>query len=105
MSKIKIAFVGNYQYNCGSSNALLGYVRAGEAMNCDVRVSDFGYIDKIIITTIPVANKTWRPDLLVIVYESYPFLSEAKISRICSSTPRSKRDRKSTRLNSSHSSI
>ena len=91
MSEIKIAFVGNYQYNCGSSNALLGYVRAGKAINCDVRVSDFGHVDKIIRKTIPVADKTWRPDLLVIVYESYPFLSEAEIGRICSSTPRSKR--------------
>lgn len=91
MNEIKIAFVGNYEYNCGSSNTLLGYVRAGESLNCDVRASDFGYIDRIIRSSIPIADKGWRPDLLVIVYESYPFLSNEQISEICSFIPRSKR--------------
>jgi len=91
MDKIKIAFVGNYQYNCGSSNTLLGYVRAGESFNYDIRVSDFGYIDKTIRSSIPVADKSWQPDLLVIVCESYPFLSKEQIDQICSFIPRSKR--------------
>jgi len=91
MDKIKIAFVGNYQYNCGSSNTLLGYVRAGESFNYDIRVSDFGYIDETIRSSIPVADKSWQPDLLVIVYESYPFLSKEQIDQICSFIPRSKR--------------
>lgn len=91
MGKVKIAFVGNYKYNCGSSNTLLGYVRAGENLNFDIRVSDFGYIDEVIRSSIPVAGKSWRPDLLVIVYESYPFLSNEQIDQICSFIPRSKR--------------
>ena len=73
---MKIAFVGNYQYNCGSSNTLLGYYKAGLRMNHDIRASEYGYVDDAIRTIIPVASKSWKPDLLVIVYESYPFLSE-----------------------------
>lgn len=87
----KIAFVGNYQYNCGSSNTLLGYVKAGKTLNWDVRVSEFGYIDDTIRATIPVADRNWRPNLLVIVYESYPFLSSETIDEICTFIPRSKR--------------
>lgn len=87
----KIAFAGNYEYHCGSSNTLLGYVKAGKACGCDIRVSEFGYADKTIKSVIPVAAKDWRPDLLVIVYESYPFLSEKTIDQICRFIPRSKR--------------
>lgn len=87
----KIAFVGNYQYNCGSSNTLLGYVKAGKILNGDIRVSEFGYIDSTIRTTIPVADRNWQPDLLVIVYESWPFLSSETINEICAFIPRSKR--------------
>lgn len=87
----KIGFVGNYQYHCGSSNTLLGYVKAGRDLNCDIRVSEFGYIDKTIKSAIPVAKRDWQPDLLVIVYESYPFLSNETIDEICTFIPPSKR--------------
>lgn len=90
-SATKIAFVGNYEYHCGSSNTLLGYVRAGKKLNCDIRASEFGYIDNIVKSSIPVANIDWKPDLLVIVYESYPFLSKKLINQICSKVPRSRR--------------
>ena len=86
----KIAFVGNFQYNCGSSNTLLGYVKAASKLGHEVRVSEFGYIDETIRKTIPVANRDWEADLLVIVYESYPFLSEADIDEIIKKVPRSK---------------
>ena len=88
---MKIAFVGNYQYNCGSSNALLGYVKAGEILGHDVRVSEFGYIDRIIRRSIPVAKRNWEANLLVIVYESYPFLSDIDIDKIVRYIPRSRR--------------
>lgn len=87
----KIAFVGNYQYNCGSSNTLLGYVKAGKVLNWDVRVSELGCIDNTIRARIPVADRKWKPDLLVIVYESYPFLSPETINEICAFISRSKR--------------
>lgn len=87
----RIAFVGNYQYNCGSSNTLLGYVKAGKALNWDIKVSEFGYIDRNIRKIVPVADKNWKPDLLVMVYESYPFLSSENIDEICTLIPRSKR--------------
>lgn len=87
----KIAFVGNFQFNCGSSNTLLGYVRAGRAFGIDVRASEFGCIDDVIRTAIPVASKDWDVDLLVIVYESYPFLSESDIDLICKIVSRKKR--------------
>lgn len=87
---MKIAFVGNYQYNCGSSNALLGYVNAGKLLGHDVRVSEFGYIDDEIRKNIPVAERSWVVDILVIVYESYPFLSDQDLAEIRKSVPRSK---------------
>lgn len=88
---MRIAFVGNFQYSCGSSNALLGYTRAGLKTGHDVRVSEFGYIDNIIRSSVPVASRNWEADLLVIVYESYPFLSNYDIDEICKIVPRSKR--------------
>lgn len=91
MNKIKIAFVGNFQYNSGSSNTLLGYVRAGATLCYDVRVSEFGYIDNIIRSSVPVAERNWKPDLLVIIYESYPFLSSLDLEQIRTHIPRSKR--------------
>ncbi len=87
---MKIAFVGNYQYNCGSSNALLGYVKAGKSLGHDIRVSEFGYIDKIIRQVVPVAERSWNPDILAIVYESYPFLSSQDLDEIRKNIPRSK---------------
>ncbi|WKZ25812.1 MAG: hypothetical protein QY322_00685 [bacterium] len=87
---MKIAFVGNYQYNCGSSNALLGYVNAGKILGHDVRVSEFGYIDEEIRKVVPVAERSWDLDILVIVYESYPFLSNEDLDEIRKSIPRSK---------------
>lgn len=88
---MKIAFVGNYQYHCGSSNALLGYVNAGKALGHDVRVSEFGSIDKIIRKNIPIAKRLWKADLLIVVYESYPFLSNKDLDEIKKQIPRSKR--------------
>lgn len=88
---MKIAFVGNYEYHCGSSNTLLAYIKAGKKLNHDIRPSEFGYIDNIIRSSVPIADKTWQPDLLVIVYESYPFLSEEQIAQICSKVSRSQR--------------
>ena len=87
----KIAFVGNFQFNCGSSNTLLGYVKAGRVLGYDIRASEFGCIDNIIRTAVPVAGKDWKADLLVIVYESYPFLSETDIDLICKIVPRKNR--------------
>lgn len=85
---MKIAFVGNFQYNCGSSNALLGYYLAGKELGIDVRVSEFGYTDETIQKKISVANRSWKPDMLVVVYESYPFLSNEDIEAIQKSIPR-----------------
>lgn len=87
----KIAFVGNFQFNCGSSNTLLGYVRAGRKFGVDIRASEFGYIDDIVRSAIPIASRDWKVDLLVIVYESYPFLSKNDIDLICKTVPRKKR--------------
>lgn len=87
---MKIAFVGNYQYSCGSSNALLGYVKAGKLLGHDVRVSEFGYIDDIIRKSVPIAERSWDADILVIIYESYPFLSEQDLDEIRTQITRSK---------------
>lgn len=90
-TKPRIAFVGNFQYSCGSSNTLLGYVQAGKNLGYDIRVSEFGYIDNIIRNIVPIAKRDWQPDLLVIVYESYPFLSPTDMEQICAFIPRLKR--------------
>lgn len=87
---MRIAFIGNYQYSCGSSNTLLGYVRAGKILGHDVRVSEYGYVDKHIREIVPIATRSWDSDLLVIVYESYPFLSETDLDEIRSNVSRSK---------------
>lgn len=87
----KIAFVGNFQYNCGSSNTVLGYVKAGRKMGYDIRISEFGSIDSVIRNYVPIAEKDWQADLLVIIYESYPFLSDQTLQEICDTTRRSSR--------------
>ena len=90
-TKTKIAFVGNFEYNCGSSNTLLGYVGAGEKLGYEVRASELGYVDKKVRDKVPVAKKQWKPDLMVIIYESYPFLSKKDIELIRNYIPREKR--------------
>lgn len=87
---MKIAFSGNFQYHCGSSNALLGYAKAGKTLGYDVRVSELGNIDDVIRKQVPVADRNWNPDLFVISYESYPFLSDEQISFIKKNIPRKK---------------
>ncbi|MDP2684045.1 MAG: hypothetical protein Q8P20_03225 [bacterium] len=87
---MKIAFVSNYQYNCGSSNALLGYIKAGKLLRHDIRASEFGYIDSIVRKSVPVAKRSWNADILVIIYESYPFLSDQDLDEIRKQVPRSK---------------
>lgn len=89
--KAKITFVANFQYNCGSSNTLLGYFQTGKKLGLDVRASEFGYTDSIIRSIIPVAKRNWQSDVFVIVYETYPFLSLEDIDQICKQIPRSKR--------------
>ncbi|MEK7573129.1 MAG: hypothetical protein AAB531_01765 [Patescibacteria group bacterium] len=89
--KARIAFVGDFKYNFGSSNTILNYVRTGAALGYEFRVSEFGNIDKIVRGSIPVAKKNWKPDLFVFVYESYQFLSDEDIDQICSFIPRSQR--------------
>lgn len=88
---MKIAFAGNFQYNCGSSNAILGYHLAGKKLEIDVRVSEFGYVDEVIRKSITVAGRDWVPDLFVIVYESYPFLSNEDLDQIQKFIPRRNR--------------
>jgi len=89
--KPKIAFVGHYKYNCGASNALLGYLKAGKQISCDIRVSKFSHIDKAIQKNIPTAEKNWQPDLFIISYESYSFLTKQNLDLICKTIPRKKR--------------
>lgn len=82
--------MGNFHYNSGSSNTLLGYVRAGMTLGHDVRISEFGFIDEIIKATIPVADRNWKPDLLAILYESFPFLSSEDLEEIRKNISRTK---------------
>ena len=84
--------MGNFQYNCGSSNTLLHYWQAANKLGDDLRVSEFGYIDDIIRKKVTVAERNWDPDIMVIIYESYPYMSDSDISELCKKVPRSKRD-------------
>lgn len=90
-TKVKIAFVGDFKYNFGSSNTILNYVKTGANLGYDIRVSEFGYIDNVVRRSVPVAEKRWKPDLFVFLYENYQFLSDKHIDQICSFIPRSKR--------------
>jgi hypothetical protein len=79
---LKILFVGYFKYNSGSSHALLGYVRAARCLGYDLRASRFGVIDEAIQKIVPVAEKSWVPDIIVLVFESKQFLSESDIEEI-----------------------
>ncbi len=87
----KIVFIGNFQYNCGSSNTVLGYIKAGEHLGHEVRVSEYGYIDEVMRQTVPIAPREWKADIYVIVYESYPFLTQEAIRSLIDTVPVSKR--------------
>jgi hypothetical protein len=79
---VQILFVGNFRFNCGSSHALAGYVRAGRRMNCDVRASCLGLVDEEVRKRVPVAGDDWSPELCVVVCESERFLTDDKCAAL-----------------------
>ncbi len=91
MNKLKIAIISNFEYHCGSSNTILGYLKACKKKGIDLRLSELGNIDNVGKEKFPIADSSWNPDLAIIVFESYQFLSEAKICKIISRIPRTRR--------------
>jgi hypothetical protein len=87
----RIAFVGHFLYNSGSSNALLGYSRAAQRLGYDLRLSPFSIADEIVRAAVPVANSAWEADLTVIVLESYQFLAPDALVQLERSVPRKRR--------------
>jgi hypothetical protein len=88
---LRILFVGNFRFNCGSSHALAGYVRAAKGTDCEVRASSLGLVDAEVRRRVPVADGEWSPDLCVVVCESERFLTEDKCAALECMAPRRRR--------------
>ena len=87
---LRIAFVGHFPQSGGSANALFGYRRAAERRgHCDIRISSIGPVDSVIGQQVPIADADWKPDLVVIVFESLPYLGEGALISIERLVPRS----------------
>jgi hypothetical protein len=89
-ARIRVAFVGRFYWHNGSSHALLGYVRAGQRRNYDVRVSALGIFDEIVGRNVPVADREWTPDVMVFVFEER-FLREDGFAAAERLVPRARR--------------
>jgi len=87
----RIAFVGNFEHDGGSANALYGYVRAARRLGHDVRASSLGPVDHAVRSKVPLADADWVPDLMVLTFEAYQFLTSEALERIERVVPRSRR--------------
>lgn len=91
MRKLRIAFVGHFEYNSGCSQAVLGYARAAAARGDEVRVSTLGIVDDIVTTEIAIADESWKPDIVVTVFESYQYLTPHSLPALLRWVPRARR--------------
>jgi hypothetical protein len=91
MASLRILFIGHFLYNSGFSESLSGYVRAARAMGHDLRVSKHSLLDKVVSNRLPLADFDWKPDLLVLNFESYQYMSEATINAVEMIAPRAQR--------------
>jgi len=91
MNPIRISIVGHLLWESGCAHAILGYVRAAKSLGHDVRVSTLSLLDDVIPKHLPIAGPEWTPDLLVIVFESYQFLSRAALKQLKTLAPRDRR--------------
>ena len=91
MKPLRIALVGHFLHNSGCSKAILGYVNAAKLLGFELKVSKLSVLDRIVSQQYPLAETDWKPDLLVIIFESFQFLSESSITQIENLVPRKKR--------------
>lgn len=91
MTPLRIGLVGHFLYNSGCSQAVLGYVRAARHLGYDLRISKLSLLDKVVTKQLPMAEADWKPDRLVLIFESYQYLSEQAISHILRVVPRAHR--------------
>jgi hypothetical protein len=87
----RIAMVGAFHRDAGATNALRGYIKAARGLGYDVRASSLGKLDPYVAAKLPVAGADWKPDLMVLVFESAQFLAPERLSRIERLVPRSRR--------------
>lgn len=90
-AQLRVLFIGRFRYNSGSSHTLLGYVRAARSLNIDLRASLLGLVDSTVRSLVPVAEEGWRPDVLVMVFESERFLDQDSVRLVERLAPRSYR--------------
>ena len=89
---MKIAFVGEFGYNNGSSHAVYNYCRVGERRGHEISVStEFGSRDEYIIKSFPLCRHLSGMDRVVFVFEGNRFLTEQDLKRIVKLIPRSRR--------------
>ena len=95
MSNIKgplsIGLIGHFLGDSGCSKAIIGYIRAARLLGYDLRVSKLSFLDRIVSKQFPLAECDWKPDLLVIIFESYQYLSESTIIQVEKNIPRNQR--------------
>lgn len=91
MKSLRIGLVGHFLHDSGCSKAILGYVRAAKLLGLDLRVSRLSFLDRIVSKQYPLAEIDWRPDFLIIIFESFQYLSESSIIQIERIVPRNQR--------------
>jgi hypothetical protein len=88
---LRIAIVGQFANTQGSITALAGYFGAARRAGHDLRASTFGFVHETVRQYIPVADEDWVPDLMILLFESWPYLSEGAVAQIDRTVPRSRR--------------
>jgi len=88
---LRIGLIGHFLHDSGCSKSIIGYVRAARLLGYDLRVSKLSLLDRVTSKHFPLTESDWKPDLLVLIFESYQYLSENQIIEIEKSIPRNRR--------------
>jgi hypothetical protein len=91
MASLQILFIGHFLYNSGFSESVRGYVKAAKSLGHDLRVSKYSLIDTVVSRSLPLADFDWKPDLLILNFESYQYLTDQTINAVEKIAPRAQR--------------
>lgn len=91
MASLRILLVGHFLYNSGCSESISGYVRAAKSLGHDLRISKYSLLDRVVSKCLPLADLDWKPDLLILNFESYQYMTERVIGSVEKIAPRSRR--------------
>lgn len=89
---MKIAFVGEFGYNSGSSHAVYNYCCAGSKLGHEISVStEYGSLDEYVLKSFPLCTNLVNVDRVVFVFEGNRFLTNEEVNRIVKVIPRYRR--------------